>query len=147
MWEQPPCHILSRTSTTLYAIITNVFNTVCYEHPPAVCDKLLRVDMHRWICPLIDSLDVTDDLVSDQSYQTSIRQESFALQWRQMCAMASQINGNSAVCLGWYQRKYYTLQALCRGNPPVNSGSPHKRTVMWKAFPCRDVLMYIISMA
>ena len=34
-----------------------------------------------------------------------------------------------------------TSGKLCEGNPPVTYESPHKGTVMWKAFPCHDVII------
>ena len=34
-----------------------------------------------------------------------------------------------------------SLLALCDGNPSVTDGFPHKWPVMWKAFPCHDVIM------
>ena len=33
--------------------------------------------------------------------------------------------------------------ALCHGNPSVTGGSPHKRPVRRKAFPCHDVIMLL----
>ena len=31
--------------------------------------------------------------------------------------------------------------AICEWNPPVTNGFPHKKTIMWNAFPCNEVVM------
>ena len=40
-----------------------------------------------------------------------------------------------------HQRKHpnWALPVFCEGKPPVTVDSPHKRSVMWKAFSCHDV--------
>ena len=40
-----------------------------------------------------------------------------------------------------FKEQSSALRTLCEGNRPVPDGSPHKGPVMWKAFPCHDVIM------
>ena len=38
-----------------------------------------------------------------------------------------------------------TLLALCERNPPIMMDSPHNGSVVWKAFPCHDVIMWLLA--
>ena len=54
----------------------------------------------------------------------------------------------SSTCWRWQQRKHRrpVLLALCEGNRPVTCRSLQKGAVMWKVFPCRDVIMDTIGL-
>ena len=69
-----------------------------------------------------------------------------SLQWHPMSVMASQITGKSTVCLGWHQRKHQSPRhwSFVRGIHRCKVDSLHKGPVTRLAFPCHDVIMYVI---
>ena len=56
-----------------------------------------------------------------------------------MSSMASQFTDNLAVCVQHFV--YGSIKEFYRWIPLIPGGSPHKRPVTRKAFPCQDVIM------
>ena len=78
-----------------------------------------------------------------------------SLQWCPTCVMSSYPPGSSnvcsTVCSGWHRRKHQNSASLLhhwpfvRGSHQWPMDSPHKGPTMQKAFPYRDVLMWLFS--
>ena len=124
LWRH--CYDIPRITNAVFALLCYVLNWLCPNYP--YVSRLLHWQ-RQWSNPEV-------------LYNSDIKGQSGAPNQRKLDWL---LNLNCLFVITKRKHQSSALQTRCEGNLPADS--PHNDPVMWKAFPCHDLIIEIVMHA